>query len=236
MKTQLYFWKPQIEIYKKELSLVEDYYDRTKKPFNDIGKEADDYANLIYKNYVGNEDTDPASVAELAQEKGIELFEFLSIMKSNHLLMTISMLYHIWEQQLVKFTTIELKHYIKLGAKTLEFADIKKVFKSHKIDIEKIKSWKKIKEVKLLVNTIKHSEGPSAKDLRKIRPDFFKSNLLNGIDTLDFTEAVLLDENSLQVKEKDLNDYIEAVITFWDEMPERAFCEINILINVLNTK
>jgi len=234
MDTQLYFWKPLMEIYRKELSLVEDYYNRTKKQFDDIEKEAEDYANSLYNNYPGNEDADPASIAELAQGKGLELFEVLSIMKSSHLLMTILMLYYIWEQQLKKFTTSELKHYIDFSNKILEYCDIKKIFKLHKVDIEKTKSWAKIKELKLLANTIKHGEGHSAKELRKIRPDFFKNKLLSGIDTLEFAEAVLLDENSLQVKESDLNVYIKATKSFWDEMPERAYSDVNTIVNELN--
>jgi hypothetical protein len=34
-------------------------------------------------------------------------------------------------------------------------------------------SWKRIKELPLVANTIKHAEGGAAKKLRRLRPDLF---------------------------------------------------------------
>ena len=55
-----------IKKHKKELSMVEDYFNRTKVQFDNIDKEADEYANSLFNNYPANEDTDPSSVAEWA--------------------------------------------------------------------------------------------------------------------------------------------------------------------------
>jgi hypothetical protein len=224
-----------MEKHKQELSLVDKYYSRTKVQFDDIDSEADEFANAYFNNFPGNEDTDPSSVAEWATEKGIALYETLSIMKSNHLLMTISMLYHIWEQQIIKFVINEISHNINLGNKHIEFKDVQKLFEMHKIDITKTKSWKTIRELKLLTNTIKHGEGESAQKLRKVRPDFFSHNIVEGSDTLELNDgAVLLSEYSLQVKESDLQKYIQATQEFWDEMPDRAYAEINDVLGYLN--
>ena len=237
MQTQLYFWKPLIEKHKEELSLVEKYYIRSKDIFNNIEKEANDYANSLYKRYPATEDTDLLSVAEWAFEKGIEMYETLSAMKSTHLLMTIVMLYHIWEQQLIRFTINELEHYLEFDEKFLKFEEVQKIFELHGVDIKKTEAWEKIKELKLLANTIKHAEGYSATELRKIRPDFFKVDVIIGdVDILELNRAVLLDGDSLQVNERDLMEYINAVRSFWDEMPERAYADVNTIINVLTPK
>lgn len=63
------------------------------------------------------------------------MYETLAIMKANHLFMTISMLYHIWEQQLRKFTIGELKHYFEFDKKALEYKDIQKIFELHGVKI-----------------------------------------------------------------------------------------------------
>ena len=97
MQTQLYFWRPLIKTYQNDISMISDYYKRTMIVFHDINKEAEEYANELYNNYPGTEDTDPASVAEWAKNEAIDKYQTLAIMKSNHLLMTISMLYHVWE-------------------------------------------------------------------------------------------------------------------------------------------
>lgn len=234
--TQLYFWKPLMERYKKELSMVEEYYNRTTPSFGDIEKEANDYADYIYNNFPADENTDFATVADFAHDEGIQLYELLETMKKNHLLMTISMLCQIWEQQLIKFTLTELRYPLKIQNNSLSFGEVKKVFELHGVPFEEVKPWNKIKEMRLLVNTIKHGNGDSARRLRRIRPDYFELDIINGTDTLELAGAVLLDSYSLMVKEQDFESYVRATEMFWDEMPERAFSNVNTLISVLNKK
>lgn len=235
--TQLYFWKPLIESYKKSLMLVGEYYSRTKVIFDNIEQEAQSYANNLYNNFEGSEYTDPASVAEWAQEEGLERYQSLAIMKSNHLMMTISMLCHMREQQIIRFTIRELRHDINFKKK-LTYSKAKEIFKLHKIDITSTKAWPIINELRQLVNTIKHGNGRSANKLREIRPDFFKSELLfSNTDILDLNDAtVLLDDFSLQISENDRNAYIDAVINFWDEMPKSAYADTQTIIHELNKK
>lgn len=220
MVSQLYFWKPLMEMHKKELTLVKDYYDRTKLYFENIEGEAESYANSIYNNYTGSTDMDV--VAEWASEKGLEMYQTLAIMKSNHLLMTISMLYYVWEQQLRRFIINELRHSYVFDKKRLEYSDIQEILELHGVKIGDTKSWSIIRELKFLVNTIKHGDGNSADKLRKVRPDFFKHKMIET-DLLDLNDAVLLDSISLQIDENDLYNYVNATKGFWDEMPERAF-------------
>ena len=222
--------------YKKELSFVEDYYDRTKEQFNDIEKEVDAYTDKLFKEYPATPETDPAYVAERAQEQGIEMYETLSLMKSNHLLMTITMLYHIWEQQLSKFVIQETEHYLKFNKKILSFEEINKIFGLHGINIISIKSWERIRELKLLANTIKHGEGYSADKLRELRPDFFELNIIDVTDALELQGSVLMDAYSLQVNESDLKNYIKATKYFWDEMPERAYSDTDQIIEVFKSE
>lgn len=230
MQTQLYFWKKLMVFHKKELLIVEKYYNRTKNQFDEIEQEADEEVELFYNSYPSDEYTDPSTVAEWALERGIEMYENLITMKSNHLLMTISLLYHSWEQQLIKFTIRELRYRINLPQNAMDFRLVQTIFELHGVKILDTRSWTKIKELKLIVNTIKHGDGDSAKKLRKIRPEFFK--LEGGMDTLELKGAVLLDGYSLQVKEADFYEYLKATRNFWDEMPERAYADIEAILNV----
>ena len=145
--------------------------------------------------------------------------------------MTVVMLCNIWEQQLAKFTIQELKDILEFEKRALNFNLFKKIFELHDIDITNLNSWKKIKELRLLTNTIKHGEGTSAEALRRIRPDFFEHDFITGADTLILHGAVLMNSNSLKVEENDLNDYTKATINFWDEMPKKASSDTDIIIN-----
>jgi len=217
--------------------MISEYYERTIAVFHDIDKEIETYAEELFNNYPGTEYTDPASVAEWAQNRAIDKYQTLAIMKSNHLLMSISMLYHVWEQQLIQFAMRELRHYLRFEKKVLQFNDVQLIFKLHGVDIIKTKAWEKLRELKNLVNTVKHGDGKSADKLRKMRPDFFEiPNLFgarNETDTLELYGAVLLDQYSLQVSGNDLYIYIDAVKHFWDEMPERAYSDTDTLIREL---
>ncbi|MFB6468671.1 hypothetical protein ACE38V_18060 [Cytobacillus sp. Hz8] len=234
--TQLYFWKPLMDRYKKELSMVAEYYNRTIPPFGDIEKEATEYADSIYNNFPADENTDPATVADFANDEGIQLYELLDTMKKNHLLMSVSLLCQIWEQQLIKFTLTELRHFLHIQNNSLSFGDAKKIFELHGVTFEEIASWNKIREMRLLVNTIKHGDGESARKLRKIRPDYFELDIIKGTDTLELAGAVLLDSYSLMVEEQDFRSYVEATETFWDEMPERAYSNVDAIISAFSKK
>lgn len=234
--TQLYFWMPLMERYKKELSMVAEYYNRTIPSFGDIEKEATDYADSIYNNFPADENTDLSTVADFANDEGIQLYEFLNTMKKNHLLMTISMMCQIWEQQLIKFTVTEIRHFLSFDSNALSFGDAKKIFELHGVIFKELLSWNKIREMRLLVNTIKHGDGESAKKLRKIRPDYFELDFIKGTDTLELAGAVLLDSYSLMVEEQDFRSYVEATETFWDEMPERAYSNVDFIISAFSKK
>jgi hypothetical protein len=231
----LYFDKLIIIRYKREISIIESYYNRTIEQFSNIEKEANESADSFYKNYPLCEDIDPANVAEMAQEQGLEMYETLNSMKSYHLQMTIAMLYSIWEKQIIKFTLEELNHYpgTKINGKEIEkinsflFRQVREIFKCHGIIFENLNCWNNLKELKLLTNVIKHGEGDSAGGLSKIRPDLFDFGISNNSDLSNIFNAdklniikrsnryILL--NKLQ--ESDLCNYIKAVNNFWDEMP-----------------
>jgi hypothetical protein len=240
MKTQLYFWKPLLREYQKALSMVEDYHKRTTVVFEGIDKDIEKYVDDFYENYPATEYTDPAQLAELAENIALNKRETLLLMKSNHLLMTISMLYHLWEQQLINFTTQELHHYLEFDKKKVSLVDVQLIFRLHGVDINETESWSIIRELKFLVNTIKHGDGESADKLRRMRPDFFTLPELiefnRNTDTLELYGSTLLHENSLQVSEQDLYTYIEATKKFWDEMPERAYSDTELIIEELKKR
>jgi hypothetical protein len=90
-------------------------------------------------------------------------------------------------------------------------------------DIEKFSCWEKINELRLLNNVIKHGDGWSATELKKIREDFFRDDFL-GIDMLDLYKTTL-NEKVLSLDDKEIEVYCEALIRFWDELPERMYSE-----------
>jgi hypothetical protein len=139
--------------------------------------------------------------------------------------MWISSLCQVWEQQLIKLLKTEMKHDgYEFDDKGLEFKDIKEAFKIHNVDLEKLECWKPIKELRWLVNVFKHGDGNSAKSLRRVRPDLFKSEYDGKTDMLEFHDSSVL-EVTLRISNNDFLKYHDALIEFWDELPERMYSD-----------
>ena len=72
----------------------------------------------------------------------------------------------------------------------------------------------------LLCNVIKHGDGKSAKELRKIKPTLFKQE--GNIGHMEAFKTTLLEE-TLNINETTLQNYREALLSFWDEIPEKNY-------------
>lgn len=212
--------------YIKELERVETYYRKSQPAFEFTDEDVHKEVEEIFSNATIPEDVDPYDIAESMEAMGVELYEAYQMMKSNHLFITISMLAHMWEQQIIKFVRKELYDNLGKPISAISYKEAKEVIEASGVEITERASWGKIKELRHLVNTIKHAEGDSAKKLRKLRPDFFATEGFSEGDVFDILElngSVLLDPYSLNVKESDLLEYIQATKEFWEEMPERAY-------------
>jgi len=180
MKVQLYLdirvknqMKNPIEFF------AEIYTKRIKHLFTEIEQESKAIANKRYHELGKSfhpDFQDATDLAEAALEAGVEHYEGLALMQYNTKLMWISTLYQFWEQQVRKFVFVEVNRthrFIKKGNEIVfkDFCargidDIKEVFKVFNQDLEKLSSWDKLNELRLLANVIKHGDGRSATQLK----------------------------------------------------------------------
>jgi hypothetical protein len=229
----LYLWKDLRDKLKKELTYIyEMYLERIEPVFANAETEAEQLSEKIWDDAMsspwdGESDIDPSDIADTCQEIGLERYEILSLMRYRNLAMWVSCLYQSWEQQIMRFVKKEIETdrcFNLTGA--MDFATAKEGFKMHNCPIDELSCWKKIKELRALVNVIKHSEGDSAKTLRKLRPDFFSWEDEHDFsrDRLQLFESTLLDE-TLNIKNEDFTEYYNALIAFWDELPERMYSD-----------
>ncbi|OGO76911.1 MAG: hypothetical protein A2Y23_08770 [Clostridiales bacterium GWB2_37_7] len=234
MRAQLYIWDGLRKDMKKDLAYIRElYFEKIEPVFSDAEVEAEAYTQRLWDNAMSapcyGEDCDPdfSGIAEACQEAGIERYEILSLMRYRNLGMWLSCMCQVWEQQLIRF----IKHEVENDGlieftKEVDFNEAKECFKFHNYNIESMKCWEQIKELRLLVNVIKHAEGNSADRLRKIRPDYFEWDKRLGYhdDKLKFHKTTLL-EQTLNITNKDFDMYYNALVSFWDEIPERMFSE-----------
>ena len=213
-ESQLYLWNKLRELKKEELILLKDmYYERIKPSFENAEGEADEHYRDVYDDIISSyhpdyNDIDPYDAYECARNSSIEEYEKLSLMRYNALVLWISLVCQTWEQQLIKFIKSEMKNDgYSFDDTGFDFNDIKEAFLLHNTNLEQLDSWSIIKELRWLVNVIKHGDGTSGKKLRKIRPDIFKCEYINGTDLLKLYDTSLLEE-TLKVTDEDLEKYI----------------------------
>lgn len=231
MKSQLYLWSKLREKKIEEILLFKNTFkERVFPAFSNIEKEADKISNDFYNNamntsYSYYDNIDPAEIAENATEIGVDYYEKYSLMRYNTLAMWISMLYQFWEQQVRKFLYDEESHCFKIDFKkfcTSGIKDIKEEFKYHNINIEKLRCWASINELRLVCNTLKHGDGSSAQELKNIRPSFFTREGFEEYDLLLMYNTTLLEE-TLNINDQVFYDFCDVLVEFWYELPERMY-------------
>ena len=233
MKSQLYLYRDLRKKYIRDLTQINDlYFERIQPIFADAEKEAANYQNKLWEDlmnkpcYSEDDVLDPADYVDVVQEAGLEKYEILSLMHYRNISMWISCMCQVWEQQLFSFVYHEAQSEgIKYDEADLKrgFAFSKEVFEWHEQPFETLDCWPKIKELRALVNVIKHSEGDSEQKLRKMRPDYFEQDTGAGkYDLLSLYHSTLL-EATLQIKDQDFIDYYNALVAFWNELPERMY-------------
>jgi hypothetical protein len=229
MKSQLYLPEMTRRYLKSEISdYIEIYFKKLLPVFKDIESDADKYANNFYDNFMSqpayDDSIDPSSIAENAQEEGIEHYSYLKLGKYNLTATWHATLYQLWEQQLRLFLFREMSHVYKIQFETFctNLSEIKEKFKLHNVDIESFSCWPQINELSLLCNVIKHGDGCSAKKLRKIKSTLFKQE--DGTDHIEIFKTTLLEE-TLNINEMTLQNYRDALLSFWDEIPERNYSD-----------
>lgn len=232
MKSQLHLYTNLREKLKDEIKLIVDIYTNRLSPvFGNIEKEAEEKSDEYY-NSVANADwdfeKDPfdlSLVAEDAFEIGLNYYEKISLMRYNNLSAWLTILYQFWEQQVRLFLFEEERHYYVIDFKDFcsnGIKDIKKEFMNHNENIEKLSSWSKINELRLLCNTIKHGDGGSAEDLRKLLPNIFHRVEFPSGDMLDLYKTTLNNE-VLNISDDFIVRYGTCLLSFWDELPERMY-------------
>lgn len=236
MKAQLYLHDSLRRNFQKPIELYKETYSNKINPiFENMEEEANTIAEERYQELGSSFNPDyhdPADFAEAAWEAGLEHYEGMSLMKYNTKLMWISTLYQFWEQQVRKFIYEEVTmthQFIDNKGNEIKFKDfctngindIKEEFSEFNQDLEKLSCWDKISELRLLTNVIKHGDGWSATQLKGLRPDFFKADF-SDYDLLEMYKTTL-NENVLNIEDYEFQKYCDAIVEFWNVLPERMY-------------
>jgi len=213
---------PPVEAYN------EDLFRDVLKAFDNLDERAREKAEEFFNNYPCNEYTDPGDVADSAQDHGNSWWDTMNSLRQSMVNLLAAGLYHLIEQQL---SALSLDCAYKRVRDTR--LDIVQNWYSANlgIDLTSLSAWARIDELRLVANSVKHAEGPSAQQLRELRADLFQNPAFADIRAeigsgwLDRQEplAMPLAGEDLFVTENDLHNYYAAAVALFEGIVE--FCE-----------
>lgn len=146
--------------------------------FRDLEQRAQEVADTEFER-LGSEpagedcDGDMSVAAETAQEQGQAFYETMSGLRQATLNLFAAGLFHLIEQQLADLCWDGAFRVPEPGDTKLSVV-AKWYLRHFGIDLTRLKNWATIDELRLVANTVKHTEGGSAEALRARRPSIFQ--------------------------------------------------------------
>jgi hypothetical protein len=228
MKSQIYTSEMTRDLHIRQIKeFTWPFYYKILPQFKNIETEAEKVANDYWHEvmslpYEESLSLDPGDFAEQAQNHGIDHYMMMTLGLYTSTVAWHATLFEFFHQQIRLFLFSEMRHCFGIELKNFcsKFSEIKEVFDLHNFDVTTMDSWNIIYELQILCNTIKHGDGDSLERLRKIAPNRFRTQ--DEIDLFDLYKTTLL-EITLNVNGETLEQYQNALIEFWKNLPERCY-------------
>lgn len=195
--------------------------------FGDHTKSTDEHMKKLDAEYATAFDyevVDPSDIHQMILEKAMQFYESELLMEHNFHLLLLSNIYQMFEQQLRSFVYEAFNHdFSSVSTDPLhEFGtnmnQIKDAYNHLNYDLTTNSHWDTISTLSDIANAFKHGDGRSAKRLYTNNPSFFKVDSNNKI----IMDAEFTTNNVpvFELKEIPFDDYADAIIGFWNEVPE----------------
>jgi hypothetical protein len=211
---------PQIEFY---ASCLKDRLPPTVTNLEEEAKkvEEDTYWRLLSK--ATSVDPDIASLAEQAVDEGLSHYQMMEqTVQGITNLFTVG-LFHLFEQQLMYFHRKWLMGSDDRDQLKIDVA--KDQLLQRGIDVKGFTSYSKVHELRVLANCIKHGDGPSCEELRRVQPILFRSPHLRDHPEMNLPwnpppRPVIqpMAGEDIYMTMDEFVRYAEAVKTFWSEL------------------
>ncbi len=205
---------------------VDQGHKRLLSQFSDIEGEADTFVEKWledHKKYFNPEYQDPSDMYENAQEEAVEFYGLLSDMHDSTRLSIITGMFHEWEKQLRDWLMSQIQHWhrgeaLKSRLWGANFDKIMELFELLGWQVKSMPFYDSLDTCRLVANVYKHGEGSSFNRLKTKHKEFFDLGLGDGwSDDADF---LFIDYSHLNVSTDHLDEFSNAIVAFWQGVPE----------------
>lgn len=223
-------WEPYRQsLIAGHLFYVEQARKRLLSQFADIGGEADKAAEswLDANKHRFNPDFhDPGDFYESARDEGIVFYQLLCEMRDRTRLSVVAGMYHEWDKHLRKWLTDEIRHWhfgeaVPGKVWTVDFGKLADLMESLGWKVRAQAYFSKLDACRLVVNVYKHGKGNSLNELKENYPVYLPDPL--GKISQEFSGLGYLDYTHLHVSEDQLQEFSNAIVAFWKDVPNDIF-------------
>lgn len=208
---------------------VDQAHKRLLSQFEDMEAEADKAAEDWLERNSARFDPDrddPASFYERAQDESINFYTLLSDMRDQTRLSTVAGMYHEWDKQLRDWIVREMNHWYQGESApssiwSADFDGMTELLTCFGWSLKNTEFYPLLDACRLVVNVYKHGEGKSLSLLKDRYPEYLK----NPFEAVSggWSEVSHRDHTSLVVSEEQILGFSDAIVAFWQFVPENTF-------------
>jgi len=199
---------------------------RLLSQFQNMEAEADAYGQKWLNDVSPHFDPDrhdPGAFYEQAYDEICGFYQQLEAMQNRTRLGVVAAIFHEWDKQLRSWLIGEIHHWhrgeeIEKVVWRGDFNKIVDLLESFGYSIKTHGYYVSLNRCRLVVNAYKHGHGKSFDDIKSQYPEF--------VETFGATEPDFLkyaDHNALKIEEKHIEEFSNAIIKFWNNVPEDVF-------------
>jgi len=211
------------------LFYVEQARKRLLSQFEDIEAEADKAAEEWLERSSRRFDPDrhdPGDFYEAANDAGIEFYGLLSEMRNQTSLSVIAGMFHEWDKQFRDWMVREIQHWHDGDAAALkvwsaDFGQIAELLESLGWKISSTDYFRQLDASRLVVNVYKHGKGRSLEDLKQNYPEYLDDPFSGSGGA--FSDVEHRDHTHLKVSKDQFQAFSDAIVAFWQAVPENIF-------------
>lgn len=210
----------------RHLFYVEQARKRLLSQFENMEADAEQAAKEWLEKSGRNFDPDrhdPSDFYESAHEVGIEHYGLLNEMREQTRLSVVAGMFHEWDKQLRDWLIREIHHWHsgkRAGAKlwTANFYEIVDLLESFGWKLRCSDFFRALDACRLVVNVYKHGDGASFDELKSMYPEYLEDPFHgSGGGFSDASHRVFSD---LKVSDIQLQAFSDAIVAFWENVPE----------------
>lgn len=202
---------------------------RLLSQFEDIEHEADRAAEAWLEDHSHqyNPDIhDHGDFEERAFDAGIEFYQLLTDMRDQTRMSVVAGMYHEWDKRFRQWLADEIQHWhigdaVAHKVWTVDFGKLTDLMASLGWKLRSKSYFRRLDACRLVVNVYKHGKGNSLAELKSKYPDY----LFDPSDSLKvpFGGMDFLDHTNLFVSDEQLQEFADAIETFWRDVPSNIF-------------